>query len=38
MGRMLDHTMSEIVTIYKASDFYPFGASLGLRFGRESGK
>ncbi len=34
-GRIIDHSMSEIASIFKTSDMYPFGASLGLRFGRE---
>ena len=35
MGRLIDHTMSEIASVFKTSDMYPFGVSLGLRFGRE---
>lgn len=35
IGRLIDHTMSEVASIFKTSDMYPFGASLGLRFGRE---
>ena len=34
-GRFIDHTMNENASVFKASDQYPFGVSLGLRFGRE---
>ena len=34
-GRFIDHTMSEVSSVFKTSDMYPFGVSLGLRFGRE---
>ena len=34
-GRFIDHTMSEISSVFKTSDMYPLGVSLGLRFGRE---
>ena len=35
IGRFIDHTTSELATYFKGSDLYPFGISLGLRFGRE---
>ena len=34
-GRFIDHTMSEVASVFKTSDIYPFGISFGLRFGRE---
>ena len=33
--RSLDYRATEDKIVYKASDLYPFGVSLGLRFGRE---
>lgn len=36
MGRIIDHTTSEVVSYFKTSDKYPFGVSLGLRFGKEN--
>lgn len=35
IGRFIDHTTNENVSYFKASDMYPFGVSLGLRFGKE---
>ena len=36
--RFIDFRNSEVTSVFKKSDMYPFGLSVGLRFGRESGK